>query len=61
MSDTFKENEMIVYLYEALEGSMPDKCSCSEDQLQDACACGYVLGKSTLDEVRPHYLKLLRG
>lgn len=55
-----KANEFIVELYEALEGSMPDDCSCSADQLQDACACGYDLASLALNHSKAYYLELIR-
>lgn len=45
-------HERIVELYEALEGVMPSKCSCSFDQLQDACACGRVLAEVAINNAR---------
>ena len=49
-------NMLIGDLYEALEGFAPSKCSCSPEQLQDACACGHAVAKAALDKARPYYL-----
>lgn len=55
-----KANERVVELYEALDGNMPAACSCSADQLQDACACGFELARSTLDSSKAYYLECIR-
>ena len=44
--DAAEEREEI--LRDALEGVAPGKCTCSEDQLTEACACGYVLARDAL-------------
>ncbi len=53
-------SQRVVELYEALEGNVPDDCSCSADQLQDACACGYDLARSALNHSKAPYLELIR-
>lgn len=53
-----KANEMVEALYEALEGNAPSSCSCSPDQLEDACACGYDLARTALSKARSYYVAI---
>jgi len=47
---------LILHLYEALEGTTPERCICG----CEPCCCGYKLGLDTLEMAKPYYHRLIR-